>query len=324
MVTSSKKSSRDDLSRDSDARAQQQILCLQKELEAQKQKTQEKDEVISDLKKIISELKEMLSFMKASNVFKDLATRPAETRDKKFSDEKMEGRGSSKKKVSFAEILKEEKEKPSFEIGKIKDSKWNGKNFKYLVALKDGRDLWLSQKDFNAEKLVSDFHEDHPDAATPDDYNLSDGWRAVKKKETAIQKKLTAKKGLSREEIDFVALKLTSAPKDAKEFKRIHIQIANKKAIAKCSYNQKLTIIRKVIHSYGLSAAVVRVSFIGSSVMEIYVEAEAEHRFISGMQRHGWEIVKSFDFYEVKSFDGQTLSDAKKEECSKAFLVFLV
>lgn len=320
MVTSSKKSSRDDLSPDSDARAQHEILSLRKQLELEKKKTQEKEEAISDLKKLVSELKEMVSFLKTSTVFKAQAGGSQETRDKKFSDGKMEGRGSSKKKVSFAEILKEEKVKPSFEIDKIKDSKWYGKDFKYLVSLKDGRDLWLSLKEFNAEKLVSDFHETHPDAATPDDYNLSNGWRTIKKKETMIQKKLSAKKGLSTQEIDFLALKLTSVPTEAKGFKRVHIQIANKQAIAKCSYNQKLSIIRKVIHSYGLSASVVRISFIGSSVMEIYVEAEAERRFVSGMQSHGWEIVKNFDFYEVKSFDGKALSDAKKDECSKALV----
>jgi len=223
-----------------------------------------------------------------------------------------------KKKVTFAEILRDGNEKPSFEIDKIKDSKWIGNNFKYLVSLKDGRDLWLSLKEFNAEKLVSDFHETQPDAATPDDYQLSNGWKTIKKKEKTIQKKLTSKKGLSSQDVEFIALKLTSPPKEAKEFKRVHIQIANKQAIAKCSYNQKLNIIRKVIHSYGLSASVVRISFIGSSVMEIYVQAEAEQRFISGMQSHGWEIVAKFDFYEVKSFDGKALSEAKKDECLKA------
>lgn len=38
------------------------------------------------------------------------------------------------------------------------------------------------------------------------------------------------------------------------------------------------------------------------------------------MQSHGWDIVENFDFYEVKSFDGKALSDAKKDECSKALV----
>lgn len=317
-----KSSPRDDPAQDADKRLKQELLSVRNELENQKKKNEEKDEVIHDLKKVITELKEMLSFLKTSGAFAAHSGSPPEKRDNKskFSDEKKEPRGTLKKKVTFAEILREEKVKPSFEIDRIKDSKWIGSNFKYLVSLKDGRDLWLSLKEFNAEKLVSDFHEAQPDAATPDDYKLSNGWKTIKKKEKTIQKKLTSKKGLSSQEVEFIALKLTSPPKEAKEFKRVHIQIANKQAIAKCSYNQKLNIIRKVIHSYGLSASVVRISFIGSSVMEIYVQAEAEQRFVSGMQSHGWEIVDSFDFYEVKSFDGKVLSDAKKDECSKALV----
>jgi hypothetical protein len=323
MAATTKKPSRDDPpSHDSDARAHLEILSLRKELELQRKKSEEQEGFISDLKKVIAELREMVSLLKTSNVLKAPAGGPPVTRDKKFSDEKVEGRGSSKKKVSFAEILKEEKVKPSFEIDKIKDSKWLGKDFKYLVSLKDGRDLWLALKEFNAEKLVSDFHEANSDAATPEDYKLSNGWKTIKKKEMTIQKKLSNKKSLSSQEIDFIALKLTSAPKDAKEFKRVHIQIANKQAISKCSYNQKLNIIRKVIHSYGLSASVVRISFIGSSVMEIYVEAEAERRFVSGMQSHGWEIVENFDFYEVKSFDGKVLfPTAKKRNAERRSLI---
>lgn len=315
-ATSLKKSSPgDDPAHDANMRMKQELLALRKELELQKKKNEEKDDFIIELKQVITELKDMVSLLKTA-VHLD---GPAEKRVKKIPEEKKEGHGRSKK-VSFAEILREEKQKPSFEIDEIKDSKWIGKDFKYLVSLKDGRDLWLSIKEFNAEKLVSEFHETQPDAARADDYMVSNGWKTIKKKELTIRKKMSAKKGLSSQEIDFIALKLTAPPQEAKEFRRVHIQIANKQAIAKCSYNQKLNIIRKVIHSYGLSAAVVRISFIGSSIMEIYVQADAEHRFISGMKCHGWDIIKSFDFYEVKSFNGKPLSDSKKEECSKALV----
>lgn len=340
MVSSSKKSSRDDPAQDSDAR----VRSLEKELELLKKMMKDKNDTIAELNKVVSQLNEMVGFLKTCFASQAAFGGPTESQkdtrdprvkldrqeeksdrkglcsDKNAACGKMEPSGTLKKKVSFAEILREEKAKPSFEIDKIKGSKWIGRDFKYLVSLKDGRDLWLSLKEFNAEKLVSDFHEAQPNAARPNDYTLSNGWRTIKKKEITIQKKLSTKKGLSSQEIDFIALKLTSPPQDAKEFKRVHVQIANKQAIAKCSYNQKLSIIRKVIHSYGLSASVVRISFIGSSIMEIYVQADAEHRFISGMKCHGWDIVKDFDFYEVKSFDGQARSDAKKEECSKALV----
>ena len=325
-AASAKKSCRNgnDPSHDHDARANQEILSLRQELELQKKKNAEKDDVISELKKMIVELKDMVSLIKSASVFKDLGTGggglPLKSREKENSDQKIKTRDPPKKKVTFAEILREEKIKPSFEIEKIADSKWVGKDFKYLVSLKDGRDLWLSMKDFNAEKLVTEFHEAHPDAATPDDYKLSNGWQTIKKKEMVIKKKLSAKKSLSSQEIDFIALKLTSAPKEPKEFKRVHVQIANKQAISKCSYNQKLNIMRKVIHSYGLAASVVRISFIGSSVMEIYVEADAERRFVLGMQGHGWQTIKDFNFYEIKSFDGKALSEAKKDECTKSLV----
>ena len=90
--------------------------------------------------------------------------------------------------------------------------------------------------------------------------------------------------------------------------------------MANCSYNQKLGIIRKVIHSYGLSAHVIRISFIGASVLEIYIHADTENRFTSGMRSHGWEFLEDFDFYDTKSFDGKTLSTEEAERCLEALV----
>ena len=130
-----------------------------------------------------------------------------------------------------------------------------------------------------------------------------------------------SRKQLSTSDIDFIAAKLISAPGEPKEFKRVHLKITNKRAIANCSYNQKQNIIKKVIHSYGLSSAVLRVSFVGASVLEIYIESESEQRFVSGMQKHGWEFIDDFDFYDMKSFDGKSQkTQEQKDKCMEALV----
>jgi hypothetical protein len=149
-----------------------------------------------------------------------------------------------------------------------------------IRALPDGK-IWLKSNEFNADTLVKEYHETFPEAASPNDYENSNSWKRIKKKEKTIQSKFSSKKDFTTQEIDFIAFNLTSTPKEPKEFKRVYLKISNKRATAKCSFNQRQSIVRKIIHSYGLAANVICISFIGASVIEIYIHSDSESRFIS-------------------------------------------
>jgi hypothetical protein len=215
---------------------------------------------------------------------------------------------------------KNAKEKIEVNIKDILESKWTGNNLLYYVSLQDGQKLWLKANEFNADTLVKEYHEAFPNAASPNDYKISNSWKTIKRKEKTIQSKFNSKEILTAQEIDFIAFNLTSTPKEPKEFKRVHLKISNKRAIANCSFNQKQNIIRKILHSYGLSANVIRISFIGASVIEIYIQSDSESRFISCMKSHGWEFINEFDFYDTKSFDGKEMSESKKMQCMEALI----
>ena len=321
-------------------------MLLQKQLA-------EKNKDIMELKEMVKELKEMIAAMMKSGKSSPGGTASAEA---KKPVKVIANTQESSKKVSFAEILREENEKAAInagvlrnrgvEIGKsrkhspdgkfssvdhknevssihisgIKDSKWIGNEFMYLVVLKDEEQIWMAAKDIHADTLIKEYHDAHTEAAKPDDYDSARSWQTVKRKEKNIRSKLGSKKQLTAQDIDFIAFNLVAAPTEPKQFKRVHYRITNKRALTHCSYSQKVNIMRKVIHSYGLSAAVIRLSFIGASVLEIYIQAETEKRFIKGMHSHGWEQIEGFDFYDMKSFDGKPLSEGQVKTSMEALI----
>ena len=340
--------------RDGHAEATTDQLLLENSI--LKDQIKEQKETILELKTAIKELKEMMKFMKDSGLFSTGESGAKPTKPGKATPAQQAG-SENKKKVSFASIMQEEEkkntvkrtddignrgvrglrahspdgkfyvkekfssERQSILIKEIKDSKWTGNELLYLVLSKDGIQTWISSKECSqAEKLIAEFHEANPNAASPADYESANEWKSIRRKEKKIRGKLKTKKVLTAKEIDFIAFSITSAPTEAREFKRVHLQILNKRALANCSYNQKMGIMRKVIHSYGLSAHVMRISFIGASVLEIYIHADAESRFMSGMRSHGWELIDDFDFYDTKAFDGKTLSQEEKERCQEALV----
>jgi uncharacterized protein YoxC len=320
-----------------------------------KEQIKEQKETILELKNAVKDLTEMIKSIKECGNF---SARPhGKEAVEPGSGKVLTSGADKKKKVSFAAIMKNEEQKyavkrtenlekrgvrgvrahspdgkfydkdnrsserQSILIKEIKDSKWTGNELLYLVLSKEGNETWISSKECSqAEKLISEFHEANPDAASPSDYVAANEWKSVRRKEKTIQGKLKTKKALSAKEIDFIAFNLTSAPTEARKFTRVHLRITNKRALANCSYAQKLRLIRNVIHSYGLSAHVMRISFIGASVLEIYVHADSQDRFCSGMRSHGWDFIEDFDFYDTKSFDGKTQSQEETERCLDALV----
>ena len=202
----------------------------------------------------------------------------------------------------------------------ISDSKWIGKDFYYLATTMDNNDKWIKNEELKAETLIADFHATNPGAAKFNDYESANAWRTVQRKSRYLNKKITMKKDLTPDDIEFIAKGLNTAPEKPKEFERLHLKIVNKRGFKNCTYNQKIKIMQKIIHSYGLVSAVVRISFIGDSVVELYIQKEAENSFKTGMMRNGWNFVENFDFYEMRNFDGKTISDAEKDKCHKALI----
>jgi len=314
-----------DSSTSSSGKSSHQSSQESEELVDLRKKLEEKDGIIADLKDMIKELKEVVSLLKStaksseSHVSHD---------QRKILEEKKFDRGQAPsgatrgnaKKVSFAEILKEEKVNPSFEIEEITDSKWIGNQLKYLVSLKDGRDLWLSCKEFQADSIIKTFHEENPGAPAPNDFEENNQWRSVVRKEKNVGKKLAAKKELSPQDIDFIAFGLTKAKESSKEFKKVHLRIENKRILRNCTYKQKQTIIMKVLQSYGLSGGVSRISFIGSSVLEVYLLAESEAKFKTGMLRNDWKFIDNFDYYAPTAFNDTPASEEKEKSCLNALV----
>jgi len=65
---------------------------------------------------------------------------------------------------------------------------------------------------------------------------------------------------------------------------------------------------------------VIRISLIGASVLEIYIQSTSKDRFTSGMCSHDWELLEKFDFYDFKSFDGKTRSEEESKKCLESLI----
>ena len=214
----------------------------------------------------------------------------------------------------------------SVQVKHISASKWMGKKFFYLVHFNDSdyEPRWLENDQFSADSAVSLFHEKNPGCPTPDDYNDFSQWKVVQRKQRYINKKIELNKTLSKEDIEFVAKGMINTIQEPKEFKRVHFTIGNKRVLRRCSYGQKIKIISEILHSYGLSGCVVKISFIGDSVLEVYIQSSSYDLFTSRMIKNGWIITK-FDFYEIPRFVEN--KDEKKEIVHRALvqrLAFLI
>lgn len=223
--------------------------------------------------------------------------------------EKMKMAQKTSKGASMHPKENKPKESDSGEILRVKvkaitSSKWVGMKFMYFVEFDDPEwnSRWLEPSEFAAESVVSEFHELHPGSAKPDDYEDIADWKIVQRKQRHINKKLEAKKNLSQADIEFVAKGLTAPIDKPREFKRLHLKITNKQVIRRCSYKQRIKIVNEILHSYGLSGCVIRTSFIGVSILEVYIQAESEDKFRSGMIQKGWSFDDNFDFYAIPSF----------------------
>ena len=207
-------------------------------------------------------------------------------------------------------------------ISEIKNSKWVGSRLMYQVSLVENplQDYWLAETEFQADSIVKTFHELNPGAPAPADFEYNKQWKTGIRREKSVGKKLAAKKQLTSEDIEFIAFGLTKPKEVSKEFKKLHLRIENKRILKNCSYKQKQAIIMKVLHSYGLSGCVSRISFIGSSVLEVYVLAETESKFKSGMQRNDWKFIGEFDYYAPAEFNEIPVSKEKEESCLSALI----
>ena len=137
----------------------------------------------------------------------------------------------------------------------ISNSKWIGKKFYYLVHLndQDRTQCWMEPSQFSADTAISAFHKENPGCPTADDYVDLNQWKTVQRKQRYIKKKLDGNKTLSQSDIEFIAKGITEKVESPKEFKRLHFAITNKREIRRCTYNQKISVISKVMHTYRLS-----------------------------------------------------------------------
>ena len=198
---------------------------------------------------------------------------------------------SNKKKVSYAETAKKDLEISEVKlqplsIKSISNSKWQGRKLLYLVSFDDEswEPRWLEAKDFSAPAIVCSFHSENPNAPKQDDYDVFNDWKIVQRKQRYINRKIELKKPLTKQDIDFIAHGINLNVETPKEFVRLHYKITNKKILRRCSYLQKIKVIAGILNSYGLSGVVTRISFIGDSVLEIYMQAQSRDLLLSRME----------------------------------------
>jgi hypothetical protein len=207
-------------------------------------------------------------------------------------------------------------------ISGIKNSKWVDSRLMYQVSIVDDplQDYWMAENEFQADSIIKTFHELNPGAPAPADFEENNQWKSVLRREKNVGKKLATKKPLSSEDIEFIAFGLTKPKEVSKDFKKLHLRIENKRILRNCTYKQKQAIIMKVLHSYGLSGCISRISFIGSSVLEVYVLEESESKFMSGMKRNDWKFIGDFDYYAPTAFSEIPVSKEKEESCLGALV----
>jgi len=192
----------------------------------------------------------------------------------------------------------------------------------YLVSVVDDplQDYWMVDNEIQADSIIKAFHEMNPGAPAPDDFEANKQWKSVIRRERNVGKKLATNKQLSPEDIEFIAFGLTKPKETSKEFKKLHLRIENKRVFRNCTYKQKQAIIMKILQSYGLSGSVTRISFIGSSILEIYILADSESKFKSGMQRNDWKFINDFDYYASAGFQEIPVSKEKEQACLEALI----
>jgi hypothetical protein len=76
-----------------------------------------------------------------------------------------------------------------------------------------------------------------------------------------------------------------------------------------------------MLRRLGLSALVFRSSWIGSSVVELYISEEFEKRFKLGMERLNWEIIEEFNPETLPEFDMNAPLDDWEKESRKEKLI---
>jgi hypothetical protein len=213
-------------------------------------------------------------------------------------------------KVDLTSKQKETQNYQQQEIMQILNAKWMGKQFYYLVRLADDNcsEIWIKNENINAETLKDEFHMANPGAPTTTDYELSSEWQTAYKKGRSIKQKLHKKTELTNDDIDYIANGLKQSPDEPKEFVKVHIQIANKKAFLNSSYKQKVKIFSRILEQSGLLTGLIKISFIGNSVVEIYLQDDYYVKFKQTLQSQGWKLLEDFNPSEVPTF-GKTYSD---------------
>jgi hypothetical protein len=278
----------------------QENAALKKQLVNMEKNQAKLEEMISKLTNQIDKLTSSLESKQPS--YSDVTMRPVKDSQapaKKVTFSALENSAKKPQKNFPAKpqppivALKEQEPKLlPIKVKLISSSKWIGKKFYYLVHFNDSDwpERWLEPSQFSADSAICAFHKENPGCPTADDYVDFNEWKTVQRKQRNIRKKLDGNRNLSQADIEFIAKGITHQAESPKEFKRLHFSITNKRDLRRCTYNQKITVISKVLHTYGLSGSVARISFIGDSVLEVYIQAAEEETFVQRMTLTRWNI----------------------------------
>ena len=231
----------------------------------------------------------------------------------------VKGGGSPKSGVADGSSIPPKPAKVEPKIVMITCSRWNGSKLEYQVQTEndDGKS-WLPAKDIPLT-MVNDYHAANPLAANPSsDRNRE--WSVIRRKNKRVAARLNSgKPSISTDDAEFIAKQLTSAMKPASDFKKFYATIANKKTLTKFSYKQRVKIIEGILRVYGLKEAVIRFSFIGSSVIEFYVFSSRSEEFKARMHNNQWKFI-DFDHYADLGFS----SGKDKMEALVSRIAFLM
>jgi hypothetical protein len=210
---------------------------------------------------------------------------------------------------------------------KVKNSRWNGKSLQYLADVrKQGQEsiieMWVDAGAISAPTLVEAFHEAHPVCPRPDDYKETASWTQVKNTRKRINQKFKKNNGrsLTSQDLEFLAKELTAKFTEPRGFKKCHLKIGGKRALSGRTRKQRRALMTKIFQMYGIGDVVTQFSFIGTSVLEIYVLEEKEEEFLKRMKYHEWEVI-DFQSDALLPFQKGQEEDTKKHAVNRlAFL----
>jgi hypothetical protein len=125
----------------------------------------------------------------------------------------------------------------------------------------------------------------------------------AKKGKQNLQKKIQNNKPLKANEVDTIVSLLNTAPSAPKKFVKVYLEIKNKHILSNCSYKAKISTIQRILTHYGLKDMIIRLSFIGNNLVELYMIEEFKERVMNRFIEMDWNILEHIDHPDFTSTD---------------------